>query len=359
MIRQVLQNDTLIRALLREPTAYTPIWLMRQAGRYLPEYRALRSQVPDFMTLCQTPDLACEVTLQPLNRFSLDGAILFSDILTIPHAMGVGLQFLEGEGPVISNPVRSLSSVLALPSPDPEIELVYVMDAIRLIKKELAHKVPLIGFAGSPWTVACYMVEGAASKTFGHIKTLMYSEPTILHALLDKLAQVTLTYLNAQILAGADIIMLFDTWGGLLSTKDYMTFSLAYMQRILTGLIREHEGQKIPRILFTKGGGGWLEAMAKTDVDALGLDWSTDVSLARARVGTQVALQGNLDPYALMAAPEALTEEIKVILSAYGSGSGHVFNLGHGIDKLTPYEHVDHLVNTVHDLSRAYHDKAS
>jgi uroporphyrinogen decarboxylase len=354
-MKQQLENDNFIRALLRQPTEYTPVWLMRQAGRYLPEYRVTRQKAGDFMTLCQTPELACEVTLQPLQRYNLDAAILFSDILTIPHAMNVGLHFAEGEGPVIEKPVRDENAVLALPIPDPETELRYVMDAVRVIKHELHHRVPLIGFAGSPWTIACYMVEGGGSKLFWQIKQMMYQTPEILHALLDKLADAVTLYLNAQIAAGVDAIMIFDTWGGVLTTENYKQFSLAYMQKILTKLQRMNENKIIPRIIFTKGGANWLENMAATDCDALGVDWTIELSQARARVGDKVALQGNLDPAALMAAPARLKEEVANILASYGHGAGHVFNLGHGIDKTTSPEIVSILIDSVHELSKQYH----
>lgn len=348
---QPIKNDTLIRALLKEPVDYTPIWLMRQAGRYLPEYRAVRSQAGDFMSLCKTPELACEVTLQPLRRFPLDAAILFSDILTIPDAMGLGLHFIEGEGPVFSYPLRSKTAIQNLPIPDPNDELRYVMDAICLIKQALNNQVPLIGFSGSPWTLASYMIEGGGSKMFTHIKTLLYQDPHILHLLLDKLAEAVTHYLNAQIAAGVDVVMLFDTWGGVLTTPQYELFSLQYMEKIINGLTRYRHDRKIPVIVFTKGSGLWLEKIAKIGCDAISLDWTINLGEAQTRVGKQVALQGNLDPAALYAPPEALQRAIKEILHQYKSTTGHVFNLGHGISPDVDPEKVAILVDTVHKLS--------
>ncbi|MGL5768547.1 MAG: uroporphyrinogen decarboxylase, partial [Plesiomonas shigelloides] len=291
-----LQNDRYLRALLREPVDMTPVWMMRQAGRYLPEYRATRAEAGDFMSLCKNPELACEVTLQPLRRFALDAAILFSDILTIPDAMGLGLDFETGEGPRFERPVRSLADVQKLGVPDPEQELGYVMDAVRTIRRELKGAVPLIGFSGSPWTLATYMVEGGSSKAFTRIKKMMYAEPQTLHLLLDKLADSVIVYLNAQIRAGAQSVMVFDTWGGALTGRDYREFSLHYMHKIVDGLLREHDGRRVPVTLFTKGGGQWLEAIADTGCDAVGLDWTTSLADARARIGSRVALQGNMDP---------------------------------------------------------------
>lgn len=354
-MRIKLQNDTFVRALLKEKTSYTPIWLMRQAGRYLPEYLKVRASAGDFMSLCQTPELACEVTLQPLKRFNLDAAILFSDILTIPHAMGLGLHFEEGEGPVIDRPIRDERSIIALPNLDPEKELHYVMDAVRLIKHELNGKLPLIGFAGSPWTLATYMIEGGSSKTFLNIKKMCYQAPEMLHLLLDKLADSVSDYLNAQIIAGVDAVMIFDTWGGILTTMGYQEFSLYYMQKILNRLLPSHEGQVIPRIIFTKGGSNWLEAMAASSCDAIGIDWTMDLANARQRVGHAVALQGNLDPMALLGSPARLREETANVLASFGYGEGHVFNLGHGVDKVTPLDNVALLVDTVHELSQQYH----
>ncbi len=350
-----LKNDTFIKALLKQPTDYTPIWMMRQAGRYLPEYRKVREEAGSFMAVCTNPELACEVTLQPLRRFDFDAAILFSDILTIPDAMGLGLYFTEGEGPKFKNPIRTAADIEKLPIPDPEIELRYVMDAVRLIRKNLNGSVPLIGFSGSPWTLATYMIEGGSSKNFAKVKALMYNDPALMHQLLDKLAQSVAAYLNAQIAAGAQAVMLFDTWGGMLSGDDYKEFSLHYAQQVRSLLKTEIDGQRIPTILFTKGGGLWLEEMAATGYDALGLDWQTDIHQARARVGDKVALQGNLDPMALYAKPEIITEKVKNILQKYGNGSGHVFNLGHGILPDINPEHVKTMVDAVHEQSRIYH----
>ncbi|GAB4508031.1 MAG: uroporphyrinogen decarboxylase [Sulfuricaulis sp.] len=350
-----LKNDRLLRALLRQPVDVTPVWIMRQAGRYLPEYRTVREKAGDFKTLCTTPELACEVTLQPLRRFPLDAAILFSDILTIPDAMGLELYFTEGEGPQFRKPVRTIADVNALPVPDPEVELRYVMDAVRLIRRELNGKVPLIGFAGSPWTLATYMVEGGGSKDFSLVKRMLFDQPSLMHRLLDVLADAVTAYLNAQVAAGAQALMLFDTWGGVLSPRDYRAFSLQYMEQIVRGLTREHEGRRVPVILFTKNGGQWLEAMAATGCDALGIDWTTDLGDARMRVGNSVALQGNMDPSALYASAERLRNEVSTILENYGSGSGHVFNLGHGIHQHADPERVAVVVDAVHELSRPYH----
>lgn len=350
-----LKNDRFLRALLRQPVDVTPVWMMRQAGRYLPEYRATREKAGDFMGLCQTPELACEVTLQPLDRFPLDAAILFSDILTVPDAMGLGLYFEEGEGPRFRTPVRTEADVRALGVPDPEGELRYVMDAVRLIRRELHGRVPLIGFSGSPWTLATYMVEGGSSKDFAIVKAMLYDRPELLHRLLDTLATTVTAYLNAQVAAGAQALMLFDTWGGALGPREYQTFSLAYMSRIIAGLTREHEGRRIPVILFTKGGGQWLETMADSGADALGLDWTTDIGQARARVGGRVALQGNLDPAVLYARPEHIRTEVGRVLAGYGAGPGHVFNLGHGIHPQIEPAHAAAMIEAVHELSRPYH----
>ncbi|UCH54237.1 MAG: uroporphyrinogen decarboxylase, partial [Pseudomonadota bacterium] len=331
-----LTNDRLLRALLREPVDVTPVWIMRQAGRYLPEYRATREKAGDFTTLCRTPELACEVTLQPLRRFALDAAILFSDILTVPDAMGLGLYFTEGEGPRFERPVRTKHDIDALGVPDPEGELRYVMDAVRLIRQELRGSVPLIGFAGSPWTLATYMVEGGGSKEFAQVKRMLFDAPELLHSLLATLARAVTLYLNAQIAAGAQAIMVFDTWGGVLTPRDYTAFSLRYMRNIVHGLTRTAQGRRVPVILFTKNGGQWLEAMASTGCDALGLDWTTDMGAARARVGQQVALQGNMDPAVLYAGPARIQAEVGAVLESFGPGSGHVFNLGHGI-----HPHID------------------
>ena len=347
----ILHNDRLLRALRRQPVDVTPVWLMRQAGRYLPEYRATRARAGSFMTLCQTPELACEVTLQPLARFPLDAAILFSDILTIPDAMGLGLSFSEGEGPQFARPVRSAADIDRLAVPDPEVELRYVMDAVRLIRRELAGRVPLIGFAGSPWTLATYMVEGGSSKDYAQIKGLLYNQPEALHRLLDVTARAVTAYLNAQVAAGAQALMVFDTWGGILAPRAYRAFSLAYMARIIAGLTRAVEGQPLPVILFTKGGGAWLEDIAATGCDAVGVDWTVDLGDARRRVGNRVALQGNLDPAALYATPDRIRQQVAQVLADFGSGPGHVFNLGHGIQPGVEPDAVRALVDAVHELS--------
>lgn len=350
-----LQNDRYLRALLREPVDMTPVWMMRQAGRYLPEYRATRAEAGDFMSLCKNPELACEVTLQPLRRFALDAAILFSDILTIPDAMGLGLYFETGEGPRFERPVRSLADVQKLGVPDPEQELGYVMDAVRTIRRELKGAVPLIGFSGSPWTLATYMVEGGSSKAFTRIKKMMYAEPQTLHLLLDKLADSVIVYLNAQIRAGAQSVMVFDTWGGALTGRDYREFSLHYMHKIVDGLLREHDGRRVPVTLFTKGGGQWLEAIADTGCDAVGLDWTTSLADARARIGARVALQGNMDPSMLYAPPARIEQEVASLLAEFGAGTGHVCNLGHGIHPDVDPAHAGVFVEAVHRLSQPYH----
>jgi uroporphyrinogen decarboxylase len=350
-----LANDLLLRALLRQPTPRTPVWMMRQAGRYLPEYRATRSQAGSFLKLCTTPDLACEVTLQPLARFRLDAAILFSDILTIPYAMKLGLEFEAGEGPRIERPVRSAADVDRLGVPDPERDLRFVMDAVRLVRRELDGRVPLLGFAGSPWTVATYVVEGGSSKTFAQIKRMLYGAPRDLHRLLEVLARATLAYLNAQIAAGAQAVMIFDTWGGALTPADYDEFSLRYMAQIVAGLTKEREGRRVPSILFTKGGGAWLDRMAATGCDALGVDWTTDLAAARRLSGERVALQGNLDPSVLYASPSEIRSQVARVLASHGVGSGHVFNLGHGIHPDVPPEHAHAMIEAVHELSPAYH----
>jgi len=351
-----LKNDRLLRALLREPVDRTPVWIMRQAGRYLPEYRAIREKAGSFMKLCTTPELACEVTLQPLRRFPLDAAILFSDILTVPDAMGLGLGFVEGEGPRFARPVRTAADVKNLAVPDPEDKLRYVTDAVRLIRRELDGKIPLIGFAGSPWTIATYMVEGKGGTDFSLIKKMLFDQPALLHSLLDVVARAVTAYLNAQIAAGAQTVMLFDTWGGALAPRDYREFSLRYMQAIVSGLTRKAEGRRVPVILFTKGGGQWLETMAATGCDALGLDWTTDLKDARVRVGERVALQGNLDPCVLYASPERIRADVETVLESFGRGSGHVFNLGHGIHPDVDPERVAVLVEAVHSASKKYHD---
>jgi uroporphyrinogen decarboxylase len=342
-----LQNDLLLRALLRQPTPRRPIWLMRQAGRYLPEYRATRARAGSFMAMCTNPEFACEVTLQPLDRFPLDAAILFSDILTIPHAMNLGLDFEAGEGPKIARPVRRSADVDQLNIPDPGHELRYVIDAVALIRRELGGRVPLIGFAGSPWTVGTYMVEGGGSKTFGLIKRMMYESPAVLHRMLDILARSTILYLNAQIAAGAQAVMLFDTWGGVLTPAQYEEFSLRYMAQVIDAVTRDADGRRVPRIVFTKGGGAWLAKIAAIGCDAVGVDWTTDLRAARDAVDGKVALQGNLDPSALFAPPETLRAETLRVLESYGAGAGHVFNLGHGITPEVDPESVALLVETV------------
>jgi len=350
-----VKNDTFLRALLRQPTDYTPVWMMRQAGRYLPEYCATRKRAGSFLDLCKNPDMATEVTLQPLERFPLDAAILFSDILTVPDAMGLGLYFAEGEGPKFERPLRDEAAIKALRVPDIDKDLRYVTDAVTQIRKALNGSVPLIGFSGSPWTLACYMVEGAGSSDYARVKTLLYKEPKLMHHILEVTAQSVTQYLNAQIEAGAQTVMIFDSWGGALSHAAYHEFSLPYMQRIVQGLKREHDGVKIPVIVFTKGGGLWLESIANIGCDAVGLDWTMDIGVARQRVGHKVALQGNLDPTILFASPEVIHAETERILSSYGYGTGHVFNLGHGISQFTNPEHAAALVQAVHELSKKYH----
>lgn len=351
----MLKNDLLLRALLRQRVDRTPVWMMRQAGRYLPEYRASRERAGSFLKLCMTPELACEVTLQPLARFPLDAAILFSDILTIPQALGLGLQFETGEGPRIERPVRSSADVARLAVPDPTRELRYVLDAVSLIRRELNGSVPLIGFAGSPWTVGTYIVEGGSSRDFPRIKGMMFDAPETLHRLLNLLTESTLLYLNAQIEAGAQAVMIFDTWGGVLAPAQYREFSLQYMARIVEGLTRERDNRRVPVILFTKGGGAWLNEMANTGCDALGVDWTTDLADARRTVGDRTALQGNLDPNVLYASPQRIREEVARVLASYGQGHGHVFNLGHGIHPLIQPEHAGAMIAAVHELSPAYH----
>jgi uroporphyrinogen decarboxylase len=326
-----LKNDLLLRALQREPTPRRPIWLMRQAGRYLPEYRATRERAGGFLAMCTTPEIACEITLQPVDRYPLDAAILFSDILTIPHAMNLGLEFEAGEGPKFERPVRNAADIARLPVPDPGRELKYVTDAVTLVRRELKGRIPLIGFAGSPWTVATYMVEGGGSKTFGRIKRMMYSAPRDLHRLLEVLAKSTILYLNAQIAAGAQAVMLFDTWGGVLTPAQYAEFSLHYMAQIVDALTREADGRTVPNIVFTKGGGAWINQISRMGCNAVGVDWTTDLSQARQAAEGRVALQGNLDPAALFAPPEVLRAQALRVLESYGAGPGHVFNLGHGI----------------------------
>ncbi|MDO4997208.1 MAG: uroporphyrinogen decarboxylase [Neisseria sp.] len=349
-----LQNDVFLRALLKEPVPYTPIWMMRQAGRYLPEYRATRAKAGSFLDLCKNTELATEVTIQPLERFDLDAAILFSDILTVPDAMGLGLYFAEGEGPKFERALQHENDIAKLAVPD-MCRLQYVFDAVSSIRKALNGRVPLIGFSGSPFTLACYMVEGGSSKEFRTIKTMMYSRPDLLHKILDVNAQAVTQYLNAQIDAGAQVVQIFDTWGGALSDAAFAEFSLRYMQQIVAGLKRENEGRRVPVIVFTKGGGLWLEKLASIGADAVGLDWTCNIGEARQRVGDKVALQGNFDPFALFGTLQAIEAEVERILAAYGTGSGHVFNLGHGINQFADPEHAKLLVNLVHEKSRKYH----
>ena len=349
-----LKNDTFLRALLKQPVDYTPIWMMRQAGRYLPEYKATRARAGSFLDLCKNTELATEVTIQPLERFDLDAAILFSDILTVPDAMGLGLYFAEGEGPKFKQALQHEDDIVKLQVPDMN-KLQYVFDAVTSIRRALNGRVPLIGFSGSPFTLACYMIEGGSSKDFRIIKTMMYSRPDLLHKILDVNAQAVTAYLNAQINAGAQAVQIFDTWGGALSDAAFKEFSLRYMKQISDGLKRESEGRRVPQIVFAKGGGLWLEKMADIGADALGLDWTCNIGQARNRVGDKVALQGNFDPFALFGTPESIRAEAARILKDYGKGSGHVFNLGHGINQHADPKHAKILVDTVHELSRAYH----
>ena len=350
-----LKNDTLIRALLREATPYTPVWLMRQAGRYLPEYNQTRARAGNFLALCKNPDLATEVTLQPLARYALDAAIVFSDILTIPDAMGLGLYFAEGEGPKFERPLREEWAIRDLTAPDPETHLRYVLDAVSQARRALAGSVPLIGFSGSPFTLACYMIEGQGSRDFAVVKKMLYQRPDLLHRILSVNATAVTAYLNAQIEAGAQAVMVFDTWGGILSHAAFQVFSLAYTARVVAGLKREYDGIRVPSIVFTKGGGGWLDAIATIGCDAVGLDWTVDIGAARARIGANVALQGNLDPAVLLSSPVTIQKEAGAILDSYGRGSGHVFNLGHGISQFTPPENVTALLEAVRGLSPGYH----
>ena len=366
----MLANDSFLRALLREPTDHTPVWLMRQAGRYLPEYNATRKRAGSFLALCKTPELACEVTLQPLERYPLDAAILFSDILTVPDAMGLGLYFAEGEGPKFERPVRDEAAVANLAAPDPQRELRYVMDAVSTIRGALGGRVPLIGFSGSPWTLACYMVEGGGSDDFRQVKTMLYRRPELLHRILAVNADAVGTYLNAQIDAGAQAVMIFDSWGGALADGAFQEFSLAYVQRVLRALKTERDEPvagpdgkpagtrkvRVPSIVFTKGGGLWLEQIAAAGCDAVGVDWTMNLGQARARVGQRVAIQGNLDPMVLMASPEQVQAQARKVLESFGApqaGFGHVFNLGHGISQFTPPDNVAALVEAVHRDSRA------
>ena len=350
-----LKNDVFLRALQRQPTPYTPVWMMRQAGRYLPEYRASRKNAGSFMSLCQSPDFSTEVTLQPLDRYPLDAAILFSDILTIPDAMGLGLYFEEGEGPKFERTLREEADIRKLAAPDVGASLKYVTDAVSQIRRALNGRVPLIGFSGSPWTLATYMVEGRGGTDFLTIKQMAYARPDLLHHILDITAQTVTAYLNAQIAAGAQAVMIFDSWGGALSHHAYEEFSLQYMRRIVSGLTKQNEGRAVPSIVFTKGGGLWLEAQAETGADALGLDWTVSLGEARKRVGGKVALQGNMDPAILLSTPAAVEKEVARILADFGAGNGHVFNLGHGITQFTPPENAGAMIQAVHDLSRQYH----
>ena len=350
-----LENDRFLRALLREPVDRTPLWMMRQAGRYLPEYREIRAEAGSFMNLCTNPELACEVTLQPLRRYAMDAAILFSDILTVPDALGLGLYFSEGEGPRFERPISTAAEINALDPARAASELGYVMDAVSLIRKELKGSIPLIGFAGSPWTLATYMVEGGSSKDFAKVKSLAFNEPELMHQLLSKLSTSVAAYLSEQIRSGAQAVQIFDTWGGALSHNAYREFSLRYMTEIIDQLPREADGRRVPVIVFTKGGGQWLEAIADCGADAVGLDWTTDIGAARERVGDRVCLQGNMDPTLLNASPERIREEVAQILTSFGEGSGHVFNLGHGITPGINPDHVAAMVDAVVSLSPDYH----
>lgn len=350
----VLKNDTFLRALLNQPVKYTPVWLMRQAGRYLPEYRASRAKAGSFLDLCHNTDLATEVTLQPLDRFALDAAILFSDILTIPDAMGLGLHFVEGEGPRFERPLQNEEDINSLQVPDMS-KLRYVFDAVTSIRRALNGSVPLIGFSGSPFTLACYMVEGRGSRDFRHLKTMMYRRPDLLQRILQINAQTVTEYLNEQIAAGAQAVQIFDTWGGILSDAAFKRYDLPYLQQVVSGLNRRAENRQVPVVIFTKGGGLWLEQLAQLGADALGMDWTVNLQQARQRVGTQVALQGNLDPLALFGSQDCLELEIERLLAEYGHGSGHVFNLGHGINQYTDPEQVAFMVEAVHRISVRYH----
>jgi len=345
----------MLRALLREPTPYTPVWIMRQAGRYLPEYNATRARAGSFLGLCHSPTFATEVTLQPLARFKLDAAILFSDILTIPDAMGLGLYFADGEGPRFKNPVRDEADIARLNVPDPNSDLRYVMDAVRSIRLALNDTVPLIGFSGSPFTLACYMIEGQGSSDFRLTKQMLYRRPDLMHRILEINARAVAAYLNAQIESGAQIVQIFDTWGGALSQDAFTRFSLHYLRQAVSQLKRQHNGDRIPCIVFTKGGGLWLEQLATCGADALGLDWTIDIGVARTAVGDRVALQGNLDPGVLFSDPAVIGAEVRKVLDGFGSGTGHVFNLGHGVSQHTPTDNVAALVEAVHALSPAYH----
>ena len=342
-----------INALLKKEVSRTPIWVMRQAGRYLPEYRQTRKRAGDFLSLCKSSDLACEVTLQPLERFDLDAAILFSDILTIPDAMGLGLHFVENEGPKFSKPLTTLNDINRLSKPDVGIELAYVSEAVSVIKKNLKGRVPLIGFSGSPWTLATYMVEGGSSKNFSKVKGLLFENPKHLHQLLNVLADTVIDYLNAQIEAGADSVMIFDTWGGLLNKESYENFSLRYMSKIVEGIHRKYDEKTIPVTLFTKGGSAWLEQIAATGCDGVGLDWTVEIGEAERRIGSKVALQGNLDPSVLYASPEVITAEAYKVLDQFKGQTGHVFNLGHGITPDVNPESMKVLVDAVHSYTKS------
>jgi uroporphyrinogen decarboxylase len=351
-----LKNDRFLRALRREPTDTTPVWVMRQAGRYLPEYRATRARAGSFMALAQNPELACEVTLQPLARFELDAAILFSDILTIPDAMGLGLSFAQGEGPQFARPLRDRAAIEQLVVPDMDDELRYVMDAVRLIRRELDGRVPLIGFSGSPWTLACYMVEGAGSRDFARLKALCWNDPALAHRLLDTLAQSVAAYLIAQAHAGAQALMVFDTWGGMLGPAPFREFSLRYMAQVVDALKSDPISRELPVILFSKGANAHLSALADTGCQGLGVDWTMNLADARRAVGDRVALQGNLDPAVLRATPDIIRREARVVLDSYGTGPGHIFNLGHGITPEVDPEHVKVLVDEVHAYGRLSRD---
>ena len=350
-----LKNDRFLRALLRQPVDQTPVWMMRQAGRYLPEYRATRKQAGSFLDLCKNAELACEVTMQPLRRYPMDAAILFSDILTVPDALGLGLYFEEGEGPRFRNTVRSAADLAGLNRIVADDDLGYVMNAVRTIRRELNGQVPLIGFSGSPWTLATYMVEGGSSKDFAHVKTMAYDQPELMHQLLSLLADAVADYLSAQVRAGAQALQIFDTWGGSLSAAGYKEFSLKYMQRVISRLPAEADGRKLPVIVFTKGGGQWLQSIAECGAQAVGIDWTTDIAVARGLVGKRVALQGNMDPSMLFASPQRIRTEVAAILSGFGHGSGHVFNLGHGITPGVNPDHVTAFVDAVQELSLQYH----
>ena len=346
-------KDRLLRALKRQPVDRTPVWVMRQAGRYLPEYRAVREQAGSFLNLCQNPELACEVTLQPLRRFGLDGAILFSDILTIPDAMGLGLTVNEGEGPRFARPIRRVSQIDGLTVPDAETDIGYVLEAVRLIRQKLAGTVPLIGFAGSPWTLATYMIEGESSRDFRHSKGLLYAEPGRMHQLLEVLTEAVSGYLHAQIVAGVQAVMIFDTWGGTLAHADYQEFSLAYLSRIVATLQAELGADAVPIILFTKGGGQWLSEIADSGCDAIGIDWTQSLFRARQLVSDRVALQGNLDPAVLRAPPDTIRREVKRVLADYGPGPGHIFNLGHGITPDIDPDHMAVMVDAVREFGQS------